>query len=317
MDTSATPSPSKQVRFHNLSNATADTPAAQMKLLIRQGLASLDKAVAAFFLQFPIKLFTNRLRNNQKLKALNKLDTQHVPSSLRFKLLLNSSIEVKSKPEFKELAATFNSIILSFQNQSKAIFKEVLQLKIDDITEDSISTFIHFCDSLINYFTLMEKRPGPLPAANKHAILLAHIHTGTTASLQIDNNSFIHSINAQYINSMAQQEETPTSSDSDSLPSVNSPMDTSSSSTQPNIQSQIINHNAISNNVASIIKACVKHPLQAYTDFVKTTSFKQKLSKFVAHEISKTQLEEAISFINNLQSDNNTTLHLVVVLYGV
>jgi hypothetical protein len=186
MDTSATPSLSKRVRFdhsHDTVNTTADTPAAKTKILICQGLVSLDNIVAAFFLRFPIRLFTNRLQMDQKLKALSKLDTQYVPLSLQFKLSLDSSAEVKSKPEFKELAASFDNTILTFQANSKAIFKEVLQLKVDVIAKDSISTFLHFFSSLIDYFTLMEKRPGPLPVASKRAILIALIHTGTTTSL--------------------------------------------------------------------------------------------------------------------------------------
>jgi hypothetical protein len=45
-------------------------------------------------------------------------------------------------------------------------------------------------------------------------------------------------------------------------------MDSNTLPTQPNTSTQTINHNAISNNVANIINACVKHPLQAYTEFI-------------------------------------------------
>jgi hypothetical protein len=222
MENSATPSPSKRVRFEHDNanlNSTAGTPAAKAKLLIRQGLELLDSTVVPYFLHFPTKLFTNSLRIAQKLKAICKLDTNHTPSSLRLKLLLDGSSTAKNTKEFQDLSAKFDATLITFQDTSKVIFKDVLYLEIGLISEDSINNFISFGDSLIDYFALVEKHLNPVPLPTKHAILTHLIRSGITTSLNIEDEMFLLSGDKKYNILTFPPTDSPNNSDSASIDS--------------------------------------------------------------------------------------------------
>jgi hypothetical protein len=331
MDASATPSPSKRVRFTDTLEANSpamSTPAGLAKHLIKQGLASLDDTVIAFFLRFPTRLFTNRLRIDQKMKAMNKLDTEHLPSSLRFKLSLDCCNDVKSTNEFEELNAAFETTIANFQSESKDIFKSVLQLEIDAIAKDSAATLLKFSDSLIDYFTLIERRPGPLTSNCKHSILSSIARTELTELLKFDNTLLLDAIHCKYHTDPASDnddsstpfENPPETSDNTSISSDNISMDSStlpnqfsaSHSERPAYDTNDIIIDIVATNTKLLLMACIKQPLLAYYESLEKASFKRRLSKFIAHEASKSQSDDTTAFINNLHSDNDTTIKSIV-----
>jgi hypothetical protein len=317
MEPSATPSPSKRVRFeHNNANlnSTAGTPATKAKLLIRQGLESLDNTVVPYFLRFPTKLFTNSLRIALKRKAISKLDTTHIPSSLRLKLSLDGSSTAKKTREFQDLSTKFDATLLTFQDTIKTIFKDVLYLDISIISEDSINNFISFGDSLIDYFALVEKHLNPVPPSKKHAILTHLIHSGVTAPLNIGNEMFLLSVDEKYNIFTNHPPESPSTSDSASIDSNDISIDSNEfTSSHQTPTDPLAGFEPLFQLLQHTMLKCIRDPMAAYEDHLNQATFKRTLAKFVETEIDKNKATNTASFIDDLNnSTNNATLQQVI-----
>jgi hypothetical protein len=220
----------------------------------------------------------------------------------------------KTPREFQDLSTKFDATLLTFQDTSKTIFKDVLYLEIGLISEDSINNFISFGDSLIDYFALVEKHLNPVPPTTKHAILTHLIHSGVMTSLNIADEMFLLSVDEKYNIFTNHPPDSPHTSDSASIDSNDISID--SNGFTPNRQTTtdpLVGFEPLFQLLQHTMLKCIRDPMAAYEEHVTQATFKRTLAKFVKTEIEKSKATNTASFMDDLNNPNNTaTLQQVI-----